>query len=267
VWYRLHPCPPQAGILSFHEGLHALRKSIDDEWYKNALKQRKATKVLIEEEATFCHSARSPYLVGDEVVGHMKVLDPHSQFRRLWDGAQVVFLIYISLFVPYRVCFKDPPAPWRWDFFVDMFIDGFFVVDVVLGFVTGFEKNSDGKTEIDPRKVRRHYLTGWFTLDLLSILPLNYIMMATGTDEDETRGTNSGAVRVLRFAKLLKLLRLVRMKRILDRYEAMLGLLYSTSSVVYSIIKLTVAASLHVLPQASARVVALPRSNCCCVFL
>ncbi len=221
---------------------------MEDEWYTKALGKRKATEELIEKKATFCHSAESPHLIDDSV--DMKVLDPNSQFRHLWDGTQVVLLIYVSLFVPYRVCFKDSPVPWRWDFVLDLFIDSFFVVDVVLSFCTGFTRDRDGKTEYKPEEVRKNYLKGWFTLDLLSILPLNYIMIATGADGSDEVGTNSGAVRALRFAKLLKLLRLVRMKRILDRYEAMLGLLHSTSSVFYSIVKLTIAVGLHVPPGA-----------------
>eukprot|EP01047_Picozoa_sp_COSAG01_P023692 COSAG01_NODE_1441_length_10293_cov_4.232392_16_plen_47_part_00 len=32
--------------------------------------------------------------------------------RRQWDGAQLLFLLYVSVFVPFRVCFDVPPEPW-----------------------------------------------------------------------------------------------------------------------------------------------------------
>jgi hypothetical protein len=42
--------------------------------------------------------------------------------RRQWDGAQLLFLLYVSVFVPFRVCFDVPPEPWHWDFVLDIFV-------------------------------------------------------------------------------------------------------------------------------------------------
>lgn len=235
----------QAGILRSHEGLHALRKTMDDEWYAKVLVKRPAKRELIETEATFCHGASSPHFDDGAPEYQTNVIDPDSSFRRVWDGTQVLFLVYVSLFVPYRVCFRDAPVPWRWDFCIDIFVDVFFAVDVCLSFVTGYVRHIDGKTEYESSKVKRHYLKSWFLVDFLSIIPINYIVIIAGAESNAESGSKTRAVRMLRFAKLLKLLRLVRMKRILDRYEALLGVLHSTSSTIVSIAKLTVAVSLH----------------------
>ena len=128
-------CSAQAGVLVSHTGLHALRKSLEDEWYAKTLETRAAKKVLVETAETFCHSADSPHFADDEPDN--RVLDPNSPFRRIWDAVQLIFLVYVSLFVPYRVCFDDPPEPWRWDFIVDIAVDLFFVTDVILSFFTG----------------------------------------------------------------------------------------------------------------------------------
>lgn len=119
-----------AGVLGCHQGLHSLRKNLEDEWFEETLPRRKANQKLIITEQTFCHSAESPHF--DDLQPDTRVLDPNSPFRRLWDGVQLVFLIYVSLFVPYRVCFDDPPIPWRWDFIIDVLVDVFFCTGAFL---------------------------------------------------------------------------------------------------------------------------------------
>ena len=182
--------------------------------------------------ACACSSAQSPHAVGTKV----EVLDPNAPFRRIWDGVQVVFLIYVSVFVPFRVCFDVPPEPWHWDFCFDILVDFFFLVDVALSFFTGYARAPDGHTEWRRTLVIRHYLRGWFIIDLLSVLPVNYVVIAF----DDSKG-NVGAFRLLRFTKLLKLLRLMRVKRIVERYETLLGVLHSTGGNWFQMFKLTLA--------------------------
>ena len=56
------------------------------------------------------------------------------------DLAQAIIPAYIALTVPFRVGLKQP-AEGGW-YVLDLIIDLYFYVDVVLNFVTGFEESS-----------------------------------------------------------------------------------------------------------------------------
>ena len=59
-----------------------------------------------------------------------RMVSPNSAFRRRWDIVQMFLLVYVSVMVSYRVCFDDPAEMWGFWFFVDLFIDLYFVADV-----------------------------------------------------------------------------------------------------------------------------------------
>ena len=166
----------QAGVLSAAEGLHNLRKTLEDEWFKVTLESRPATEQLVEDMETCCHSPHSPHLPNETTLEPNSVpLDPLSKFRRVWDCFQITFLLYVAVFVPFRVCFDAAAIPWRWDFIIDVIVDTYFALDIILCFNTAYIRHSDGKTEWSRRQVTKHYLKTWFLVDLTASLPINYI--------------------------------------------------------------------------------------------
>ena len=67
------------------------------------------------------------------------IRDPDSKFSLKWDYCQVVLLVYVSVLVPLRTCFSisnDDTASLS--FWIDVLVDLFFIVDVVLNFRTAF---------------------------------------------------------------------------------------------------------------------------------
>lgn len=175
-------------MLSAAEGLHNLRKTLEDEWFKETLKDRPANQQLIEEFETCCHSPQSPHLPNDNTLHPNSVpLDPMSQFRRIWDFLQIKILMYIAIFVPFRVCFDAPALPWSWDFILDIAVDIYFVADIILCFNTAYQRHSDGKMEWSRRLVTRHYLKTWFLIDLVASLPINYIPFIADAGERYAR--------------------------------------------------------------------------------
>ena len=170
-------------MLSASEGLQTLRRTLELEWFQSELKVRPATQELVEQPETFCHSMGSPHLPNDNSPGPDSVkLDPLSQFRRTWDSIQLVFLLYVAIFVPFRVCFDSPASPWAWDFILDILVDVYFMVDIILCFNTAYIRHSDGELEWSRKRVTKHYLKTWFVVDLVASLPINYIpLIADGT--------------------------------------------------------------------------------------
>lgn len=137
------------------------------------------------------------------------MIHPNSSFRKRWDICQALLIVYLAFACPYRVSFDDGVALWSGWFFLDLFIDLYFISDVCLNFRTAVITR-DGEVLYKQKDVNVHYLKSWFAVDFISCLPLEYTGYLTGTVDN---------TRLLRMFKLLKLLRLVRIKRIMDRWE------------------------------------------------
>ena len=52
---------------------------------------------------------------------------PESDFRMKWDLTQFGLLVYIAIFVPWRIGFSQSATLWSFAFFVDLFVDLYFI--------------------------------------------------------------------------------------------------------------------------------------------
>ena len=142
------------------------------------------------------------------------IRDPDSNFSGLWDICQLFLLLYVSFTVPFRTCFGMEPELWSFPFFFDMFVDIYFLVDLVMNFRTAFFDHS-GIRVVDTRLITRNYLTGWFAIDFCSCLPVGYIGL--GQEESEGGGAGFKAAKVLRLFRLGKMLRLAKVLKIMRK--------------------------------------------------
>ncbi|CAH8550230.1 unnamed protein product [Schistosoma turkestanicum] len=71
---------------------------------------------------------------------------------------------------------------------------------------------------LDPKEIAREYMKTWFILDLISSIPMDYVLFAFKSYEQGERAEHlvqaGRALRILRLAKLLSLLRLLRLSRL-----------------------------------------------------
>ena len=92
---------------------------------------------------------------------------------------------------------------------------------------------------VSQAEITKAYMTGWFFLDFVSVLPVNYIEMLVdviwpGDDEltgsgavdaadddgqDNAPGSKFKSIKMLRLLRLTKMLRLARIKKLLNKYE------------------------------------------------
>jgi hypothetical protein len=123
-------------------------------------------------------------------------------------------------------------------------VDALFAIDLALHFFLMYPELSSMSGERwvdDSRKIVRHYLTGWFTFDLLALVAGSFDMIALlAIADDSVDDLNSvRAVRVLlrllRVARLLKMLRLLNFRRVIRKWEAFTG---ETVAVSYATFKL-----------------------------
>ena len=89
-----------------------------------------------------------------------------------------------------------------------------FAVDILLCFISAYY--TDEYELIDGRwKIAHNYLTGWFAIDVIAIVPFEH-MISKKNKDDEFNGTNvNDMIRLARLGRLYKILRLMRLFRVL----------------------------------------------------
>ena len=113
-------------------------------------------------------------------------------------------------------------------------IDGAFLLDIVLNFRTAYE-TEDGSFIRNPKTIRTHYLSTWFAVDFVAVLPYSYIVMMIQGGQDDKPG-GQGLIKSLRLIRLAKLLRLTKLlpllRRLDERFEGLLSSVKLISLVV-----------------------------------
>ena len=148
------------------------------------------------------------------------IRDPESLFSCIWDGMQMFLLVWVAFTVTARVGFdlEDAP-PFSFVFCVDVGIDVYFLVDLVLQMFTAFH-DERGMKVVDAKVIRTKYFKSWFLIDLVSGFPIQYIALWGFDNEKIADNTDDlRTMKIVRMIKLVKLLRIVRAVRIIKRHE------------------------------------------------
>jgi hypothetical protein len=108
--------------------------------------------------------------------GNKCLIFSNNQYKIGWDLFVSVLLLIVCVVVPYRITFvvdEDPDVEIAFNMF-----DIMFAVDMIMSFFTTIP-DEENMTEITDRKtIAYDYLTSWFPIDLVSILPIGAIMSA-----------------------------------------------------------------------------------------
>jgi len=95
------------------------------------------------------------------------VIYPDSTSKGIWDLICLVFIIYQSILVPFRLCFEEEAYGAVYIF--ENIIDFSFMTDIVISFNTGFYKK--GYLVMKRKEIIKNYLFSWFFLDLIASFP------------------------------------------------------------------------------------------------
>ena len=79
------------------------------------------------------------------------VRDPDSEMAGYWDLAQVFFLLYVCVTVPFRTSMDISIEYTQTEFWIDVVVDVYFIIDLYYGFITAYW-TQQGVLELD--KVR-----------------------------------------------------------------------------------------------------------------
>lgn len=129
------------------------------------------------------------------------MIDPHGQFVKVWDSVVFGALFFTAIVTPFEVAYLEPSLDAL--FLVNRLIDALFVTvrgararrrrarpqrgspdtglpqDMVCQFFMGYT-DALGVWCTDRREIAARYLRGWFSIDLLSIMPFDVIGVLTG---------------------------------------------------------------------------------------
>lgn len=101
---------------------------------------------------------------------------------------------------------------------------------------TPFRDVQSGKLVRNPSKIFFKYLSGWFFIDLISVIPFELLGLLAS---DESSVGSLGVLRVLRLMKLAKLLRIFRASRKLKQIQVYINLRYATMQLVKVIFEIS----------------------------
>lgn len=97
-----------------------------------------------------------------------------NRLKNYWDGLIMILLMFVTVSVPIRLAFYDSDdTTWKT---INSMVDFCFLIDIVLCF---FSSYLDGKAHVeivDHKLIAINYLKTWFLPDVLSIVPIDYLL-------------------------------------------------------------------------------------------
>ena len=169
------------------------------------------------------------------------LLNPRGKIMQYWDFFTLSALFYTATVTPYEVCmmwgepkFYNPTSAWLTPLFiVNWFVNVVFMVDICFNFFLPYREPiaKGGGMVKNHRLIAKNYLCSWFPLDIISVVPVDNIMMAI--DTTQIKGASMlAAIRLLRLLRLIKLARILRASRIFSRWENSISLSYAKQDLI-----------------------------------
>ena len=94
-------------------------------------------------------------------------INPAGRRKQTWDAFVLLMTVVAAIETPLRLALQIPLTDGL--LALELFITACFFVDMVLNFITPIYVN--GQLVTSRQEIARHYIKGWFILDLLSIFP------------------------------------------------------------------------------------------------
>jgi CRP-like cAMP-binding protein len=152
----------------------------------------------------------------DAVEIEHKVFHPQSKFCNRWDGFVCIALLFTACITPFEIAMLETSMNEL--FFLNRVMDCIFAFDIYVSMKLAFFNQSTGNWVMNPSKCAKRYLKGWFSLDVVSLIPWDVIAYVI---EQQAAGKSAGAdggggdVGNLRILRLLKILKITKLARII----------------------------------------------------
>jgi len=146
------------------------------------------------------------------------LLYPEDQEKVTWDLFITVVLLASCMITPYRIAFQDynTAEPLAWTI-VSFTIDFFFFIDIIIIFNSAFYDEEFLIVE-DRKLIAKDYIFSWFMVDLMAIIPFDYLLVQDNYQEI-IRFTRIGRIsRLIKMTRLLRILKIVKQRSQLLKY-------------------------------------------------
>lgn len=177
-----------------------LNKQIDD--MRTEHLRRKASRLKMKRSRTR-RNLEIENLKGHTIIYELthSVIHPTWATKRIWDYIVLLVMLYVSIQIPMLLAFPDL-VEYTW---VSYSVDGIFIIDFFLCFRTAFLK-PDFTYEMNPTKIRKHYMNYWFWFDAPACLPLDMFVPRDSSRQLETLARVLKIPRIFKLAALFKYL-------------------------------------------------------------
>lgn len=147
-------------------------------------------------------------------------------------------------------------------FLINYCVDFIFFYDMFVQMRTPYRDQLTGKLVLDVKEISYAYMTSWFPLDIMSVLPFELIQYAfpssSSGGQDEGNLGELALLKFFRLTRLLKLLRVMRANRKLKQAQIGSGMRYFTLELIkVRLVKTNSILTFHLL---------LFLDNCLCNF-
>lgn len=181
------------------------------------VKQKKAVTTKIQIFGRQLVSQQDSHTFSKEEETAWYIVMPNSKFKTFWNITVILLLLYTSTIVPFQVAFVDFDSDFS--AFINYLVDILFAVDIFINFLSAYEHQDDSfnglrgvfRVETKLNKIVKHYLTGWFLLDLIATFPTQIFL--------ESDTNNSEVNKLARLARIPRLYRLFRVLRIFKIFK------------------------------------------------
>lgn len=157
------------------------------------------------------------------------VINPNGEFCKSWDLFMVSLLLFTAAVTPFEVAFLGANGIDLL-FVINRCVDVGFIADMGVNFFLGYYDQAEATMIWNHKRIAKRYLSGWFVIDLVSILPFDTVSMAMG--EAAAGLSDLKILRVIRLLRLIKLARIFKSVRIFTRIMAQSGLSFSTWALI-----------------------------------
>ena len=154
------------------------------------------------------------------------IINPKGTFSRRWDVLMVFLLLFTAVVTPYETAFLETKLNFL--FFFNRAVDLLFLTDLFINFFLSYPDPETQQDVVSHKRIAKHYLTGWFTIDFVSILPFDSLGLAM----DSSDISQLKIMRVLRLLRLFKLMRIFKSSRIFKRWEAQMSMSYAQLALI-----------------------------------
>ena len=156
------------------------------------------------------------------------IIYPENPFKFRWD-IFVSFILIISCFMtPLELCFKFDHIVYK---IFSYSIDICFLCDIIIIFNTALT-TEEFETIEDRGEIAQEYLSGWFWIDTMAIVPFQLFFKALEGEESSRENLN-GIIRILRIGRLTKLIRLLKLVRYMKLVKEDKGIKTMTREVMH----------------------------------